>query len=76
MSKIQEVEVAVRISGDYVAFHEMSTCILYDYTNKKLIDGDSLEGVEELVKEGHDRDYSDTQKQRALLIDGTYYLAV
>jgi len=74
MSKIQEVEVAVQIAGDYVAFHEMGTSILYDYTNKKLIDGNSLEEVEELVEEGHDRDYSDTEIQSALLINGTYYL--
>ena len=76
MSKIQEVEVAVQISGDYVAFHEMDISIVYDYTNKKSIDGTSFEEVEALVAEGHDCDYSDTEKQSALLIDGNYYLAV
>ncbi len=70
----QEVEVAFEISGDYVAFHEISARVLYDFTNDELVDGDSKEEVMELLEEGHDRDYLDCKRKKALKVGGRYYI--
>lgn len=72
----QRVEVAVRISGDYCAFHEASIYVLYDYTNDKSIGYNTKEDVEELLEEGHDGDYSDTQMFSGVLVNGKYYVSL
>jgi len=73
--KAQKVEVAVKISGCYAAFHELSFTVMYDYTNDILIDTFmTKEEVDERVAEGHDGDYSDANIFTAYLINGKYYL--
>jgi len=72
----QEVEVAVQISGDYCAFHEASISVLYDYTNDKQVGYETKEEVGELLEEGHDGDYSDTQMFGAVLVNGEYYVSL
>lgn len=71
--KVQEVRLAVRISGDYAAWHEISHTIMWDYTNDQEIGYYSKEEVEEALKEGHDQD-SDSQMMDGILYKGKYYI--
>ena len=73
----QKVELAVRISGDYAAWHEISITILWDYTNDKKVDGYySKEEVKKLLRKGHDGEYSDCEMKSGVLVGGKYYLSV
>jgi len=74
--EVQKVEVAVRMSGDYAAFHEISIRKLWDYTNDVKLCFDDKEEVEEALEEGHDGEYSDTQMVSGVLVDGKYYLDI
>lgn len=69
----QEVQVAVRVSGDYAAWHELSITLMYDYTNDKRIN-DSKEEADEALEEGHDGEYSDCQMMDAIFLNGVYYV--
>lgn len=73
-NSIQEVEVAVTMSGYYAAFHEISINKLWDYTNDIQLSFDSKEEVEEALDTGHDGEYSDTQMVSGILYNGKYYL--
>ncbi len=73
MKEVQEVELAVRVSGYYAAFHELTIKIMYDYTNAKRVNDDK-EDAEEALEIGHDGEYSDCQIKDGVLIDGVYYL--
>ncbi len=71
----KKVECAVRIAGNYAAFHEIVYSVMYDYTNKKLVNGDNLEEIEADVAD-EDCDYGETQKVEMLLYKGKYYLPI
>ncbi len=72
----QEVDLAVQISGDYAAWHELSISLLWDFTNDKKLSFKSKEEVENLLEEGHDGEYSDTEMKKGVLVDGKYYIKV
>ncbi len=72
--EIQKVNVAVRVSGDYAAWHELSISLLWDYTNDKKLGYNSKEEVDEKLEIGHDGEYSDCEMKSAVLVDGEYYI--
>lgn len=73
-NKAQKVKLAVQISGDYVAWHEISISLLWDYTNDKKLGYDSKEEVDEKVDE--DGEYSDCEIREGVLVNGKYYIQV
>ena len=74
MEEVQEVELAVRISGDYAAWHEISHTIMWDYTNDIKTGYSSKEETEKALEEGHDGEYSDCQMMDGILYKGKYYV--
>jgi hypothetical protein len=74
MEEAQEVRLAVRISGYYAAWHEISHRILWDYTNDKGTGSYSKEEAEEALEEGHDGEDSDCQMMDGILYKGKYYI--
>jgi len=72
--KVQEVKLAVRISGDYAAWHEISHNIMWDYTNDIKTGLYSKEEAEDALEEGHDQGYSDCQMMDGILYKGKYYV--
>jgi hypothetical protein len=78
----QEVEVWASMSGDYCAFHEASISVVYDLTNKLIVDDHSgifAESVGEglaYLKEfnGQISEYNDYEKLKALKVGNDYYL--
>lgn len=70
----QEVELAVRISGDYAAWHEISFSIMWDYTNDKSTGFYTKQEADEALEKGHDGDYSDCQMMSGILYKGRYYI--
>jgi hypothetical protein len=72
---MQEVKILLEISGDYVAFHEISADILYDLTNDILLDKYSYESLEEIQEAmGGERDYGDIKEVNAIRTeDGRYF---
>jgi hypothetical protein len=73
--EVQEVEVLLQICGDYVAFHEMESYVLYDFTNDVGVDNEmTREEAEELAEEEPDGDgYSDYAKVNAILYKDSYW---
>jgi len=71
--EVQEVDVYVQMSGDYVADHEMSISVCYDITNDKSV-GYGEMTLEELDKWKYEGDYSDYAHKSAILVDGKYYV--
>ena len=72
MIQAQEVQVLIRIYGDYVAFHEMDEAVLYDITNDLELDDSevtSKEQAEKMVEE----DDNTTAIVDALLFNDCYY---
>ena len=73
---MQKVSIYLELCGDYVAFHEISACVLYDLTNDIMVDKysyESLEAIEEAM-EDEDREYCDIQMVDAIRTeDGEYY---
>jgi hypothetical protein len=71
----QKVRIILELCGDYVAFHEISTSILYDLTNDVIVDDynpyNSLEEIQSAMS--NDRDYCDIQEVDAFLVNGEYY---
>jgi len=72
--EVQEVDVYVQMSGDYVADHEMSISVCYDITNDKSVGWSSEMTLEELEKWEYEGDYSDYALKSAILVDGNYYV--
>ena len=72
--EVQEVELAVSISGDYAAWHELSISFEYDFTNDIEL-GSSKEEAEALLERGHDVDYSDCEMKSGILYNGCYYIS-
>lgn len=73
--KAQKVKVAVMMSGSYAAFHEIDIDVMYDYTNKIHVNSMyTMEEIDDMLEQGHDGDYTDTQIIDGYLIKGKYYL--
>ena len=73
---VQEVEVLLQICGDYVAFHEMDSYVLYDFTNDIWVDDDegmTREEAEEKANSDERDDYTDYAKVDAILYKGSYW---
>jgi hypothetical protein len=69
---VQEVEVYVRLSGYYCAFHEMSASVVYDVTNDIKFDDLTLEECKNYDFDGDDS--SDVGLVKAILYKGQYYI--
>lgn len=74
--EVQEVELAVEISGDYAVWHEISHYVLWDYTNDIQTGFNSKDEVEKGLERGHDGGYSDCQKMDGILYKGKYYINI
>jgi hypothetical protein len=68
---IQQVEVYVKISGDYCAFHEMGFDVVYDVTNNKKFGDMTLKKLQNFE---YDANYVDYELRDAVIIDGVYYV--
>lgn len=70
---MKEVQVYVRISGDYCAFHEMRFQIVYDITNNISL-GYNEKTLEQLQNWEY-VEYSDYELRNAILLeDGRYFV--
>jgi hypothetical protein len=70
--KGQKVQVVVKASGDYVAFHEMGIWVVFDITNNIQMDDYTLEQLQNWEYKGSG--YSDVTFCEAYLIGSKYYI--
>lgn len=68
---MEKVEVYVKISGDYCAFHEAGLSVVYDITNNIQLDDMSLEDLENWE---YDANYCDYEVFNALKDGDKYYV--
>ena len=76
---MEKVEVYVKMSGDYCAFHEASVSVVYDITNKKHVGWGDEEDLETYPKWDYNNDgdgYSDVTKASAIIVDGKYFIDI
>ena len=74
---MQEVQIYLRVFGNYCAFHEMCFMVMYDVTNDKKVEGEeTLEELENWGREERLKYNADIQLVDALLIDGEYYYSL
>lgn len=74
MKEVQEVDVAVNVSGYHASWDELTVNILWDYTNDRKVGfSGSKEEADKALDDGFD-DYSDCIMMKAVVIDGQYYL--
>lgn len=70
---MQEVQVYVKMCGDYCAFHEADLTVVYDVTNDIQLQKYNGKSLEELEAFEFD-EYCDYQLFNAIKVDNDYYV--